>query len=215
MEVTLFSSFLAGLLGSAHCVGMCGGIMGFLTMSLPKRHSWLYLLTYNLGRIGTYTIAGVFAGGLGAYFVDFLPLDNPYRITRWISGVLMIALGIYIGAWGQVFLFLEKMGTVLWKRIEPFGRRWLPVRTLWQAFGLGAIWGWLPCGLVYGTLILSFACAHALRGGMLMFAFGMGTLPMLLTVSVTWKLTRIIQHRLIRKIAGIFIIFLGLLILFR
>ena len=163
----------------------------------------------------TYTIAGVCAGGLGAYFLYLLPLDNPYRISKVISGLLMIALGFYVSNWGPLFFLLEKIGTFLWKKIEPIGRQWLPVKTLWQAFGLGVIWGGLPCGLVYGTLILSFASAHALQGGLLMFAFGLGTLPMLLIVSATWTLTRRFQHHFIRKVAGGTIVVLGLLILFR
>jgi sulfite exporter TauE/SafE len=220
-ELTLLSAFIAGLLGSVHCIGMCGGIVGALTMSLPNnvRQSYFrllsFLLTYNLGRISSYTIVGILAGFLGAQFVQYLPLDNPRMVATWISGFFMIALGLYIGAWWQVLTLLEKTGAHLWHQIEPLGRHFIPVKHPLQALGLGLVWGWLPCGLVYSVLAFSLSSASAWHGGLLMLSFGLGTLPMLLAIGATAQwLTRFAQKKIVRQFAGAIIILFGLFILF-
>ncbi|MCK5522531.1 MAG: sulfite exporter TauE/SafE family protein [Thiomargarita sp.] len=218
-ELTLFSAFIAGLVGSVHCIGMCGGIVGLLTMSLPDnvRQSYLrlipYLLTYNIGRISSYIIAGVLMGFLGSQFSQVLPLENPRIVAMWVSGLFMIALGLYIGAWWQTLTFLEKAGGYLWRKIEPLGRRFLPVKHPLQALGLGLVWGWLPCGLVYAILFFALTSNSAWNGGLLMLAFGLGTLPMLLTMGATTQWITKFAHKLIvRRIAGLIVILFGLMI---
>ncbi len=220
-HLTLFSAFLAGLLGSVHCVGMCGGIMGALTMSLPnnRRQSYWqllpYLLSYNLGRISSYTLAGLFVGFLGAQFVHWLlPLGPPHFVASFISSVFMVVLGLYIGAWWPILVNLEKLGSYLWRKVEPLGRYFLPVKYPLQAFGLGLVWGWLPCGLVYSLLFFALASTNAWYGGLLMLSFGLGTLPMLLIMgtAVQW-LTRFVHQLIIRRIVGAGLIMLGILIL--
>ena len=220
IELTFLSAFMAGLLGSVHCIGMCGGIVGALTMSLPKEvhQSYVrllpYLFSYNIGRIASYTIAGILAGYIGAHFGEMLPMENPGIVAMWVSGLFMIALGLYIGGWWQVLIKLEKVGSHVWRRIEPFGRRFLPVKNPLQALGLGLVWGWLPCGLVYSILAFSLTSGSALNGGLLMLAFGLGTLPMLFAIGVTAQwLTKFAQKLLVRRIAGAMVILFGLFIL--
>ena len=219
-ELTLLSAFLAGLLGSGHCIGMCGGIVGMLTMNLSAdvRQSFLrlipYLLNYNLGRISSYTIAGILAGFLGEHFTSWLPVENPRAVAMWVAGFFMIALGLYIGGWWQFLTYFEKIGSLLWRKIEPFGRRFLPVKYPLQALGLGLIWGWLPCGLVYGILFFALTSGSAWNGGLLMFSFGLGTLPILITMGATAQwLTRFAQKIIVRRIAGTMMILFGLMIL--
>jgi sulfite exporter TauE/SafE len=221
IELTFLSAFLAGLLGSVHCIGMCGGIVGALTMSLPKEvhQNYIrllpYLFSYNLGRIASYTIAGILAGYIGANFAEVLPMDNPRVVAMWVSGLFMIALGLYIGAWWQILIKLEKVGSHIWRKIEPLGRRFLPVKNPLHALGLGLVWGWLPCGLVYSILAFSLTSGSAWYGGLLMLAFGMGTLPMLFAIGVTAQwLTKFAQKILVRRIAGTIVILFGLFILF-
>lgn len=219
-EFTLISAFLAGLLGSVHCIGMCGGIVGALTMTLPphiRRSYWLllpYLITYNLGRLSSYTLAGLFMGFLGAQFAQHLPLDNPRMVSMWVSGIFMVALGLYIGAWWQALTIFERSGAHLWRKIEPFGRRFLPVHHPLQALGLGLVWGWLPCGLVYSILAFALAAAQPSYGGLLMLTFGLGTLPMLLAMGATAQwLTRFARQLVVRRFAGALVIVFGLWIL--
>jgi sulfite exporter TauE/SafE len=220
-ELILLSAFVAGLVGSVHCIGMCGGIVGLLTMSLPDkvRQSYLrltpYLLIYNVGRISSYIVAGGLAGFLGEQFSQWLPLENPRIVAMWVSGLFMIALGLYIGAWWQALTLFEKAGNHIWRKIEPLGRRFLPVKHPLQALGLGLVWGWLPCGLVYSILFLALASNSTWHGGFLMLAFGLGTLPMLLTMGATAQwLTRFAHKLIVRRIAGAVVILFGLMILF-
>lgn len=220
-EFTLITAFLAGLAGSIHCVGMCGGIVGALTMGLPEsvRGKYLrllpYLLTYNVGRIFSYMLAGGLMGFLGAQFSNLLPMNNPHVISAWISGTFMIALGLYIGSWWQALTILEKSGAHLWKKIEPIGRRFIPVKNPTQALGLGVIWGWLPCGLVYSILPLALASADPLQGSALLLAFGVGTLPMLFMLGATAQIfTQFTRKLIVRRVAGACILVFGVFMLF-
>ncbi|MEZ5673132.1 MAG: sulfite exporter TauE/SafE family protein [Thiotrichaceae bacterium] len=220
-ELTVLSAFLVGLFGSVHCVGMCGGIVGSLTMGLSEtvRQSWVrlvpYLLMYNLGRILSYMLVGLLAGFLGQQLAHLLPLDNPRMVAMWVSSIFMIILGLYIGGWWRILTMLEKVGSQLWKYIEPWGRRFLPVKTPIHALGLGIIWGWLPCGLVYSVVAFAVTTGDALQGSTLMLAFGIGTLPMMLTLGATanW-LVRITRHSVVQQIIGALLIVFGLFIVF-
>ena len=213
---TLTTAFLVGLFGSVHCIGMCGGIVGALTMGLPAavRSTWTgmfpYLVLYNGGRIISYMVAGTLAGLLSAQMAR-LGWQANYPLGTMIAGFFMVALGVYIAGWSQALLVFERWGGRLWKRIEPFGRRFLPIDNPWQAFGLGLIWGWLPCGMVYAALAWSLTSADPVRGGALMLAFGLGTLPMLLAMgSAARGLTWVAQQSPIRQLAGVIIIGFGI-----
>jgi sulfite exporter TauE/SafE len=218
-ELTLAAAFMIGLLGSTHCIGMCGGIVGALTMGLPKstRQSALkllpYLLTYNVGRLLSYSLAGLIIGLLSSTMSDFFQIGR-FPIGGLVGGLFMVALGIYIGGWLQTMTWLERLGGYFWRLIEPIGRRFMPVSSPVQALGLGFIWGWLPCGLVYSTLALAATSANAVNSAMLMLAFGVGTLPVLLVMgSFADKLQRFTRNRWIRYIAGALLIAFGAMIL--
>jgi uncharacterized protein len=218
-ELSLAAAFMIGLLGSTHCIGMCGGIVGALTMGLSEttRQSPLkllpYLLTYNIGRLFSYSLAGLIIGLLSSSMSDFFQIGR-FPIGGIVGGLFMVALGIYIGGWLQTMAPLERLGGHFWRLIEPIGRRFMPVKSPVQALGLGFIWGWLPCGLVYSTLALAATSANAVNSAMLMLAFGAGTLPMLLVMgSFADKLQRLTRNRWIRYLAGILLIAFGAMIL--
>ncbi len=220
-ELTLVAAFMIGVLGSTHCIGMCGGIVGSLTMGLPesKRQSVLkllpYLLTYNAGRLFSYSLAGLLVGFMSSSLGKFFQIGS-FPIGGLVGGLFMIALGIYIGGWLQTMAPLEKLGGILWRKIEPYGRRFIPVKTLGQALGMGLLWGWLPCGLVYSTLALSATSGNAIDSAMLMLAFGLGTLPMLLVMGgLAEKLQRFTRNKWTRYIAGILLIAFGAMILMK
>lgn len=167
-------------------MGMCGGIVSALTFSLPaaKRQQLTnlmpMLLAYNTGRISGYMLAGALAGGVGGAILTLGGLEQLRHLLQWISALFMIALGLYLaGIWTGVAK-VENAGRVLWKHIEPLGRRFMPVNSPVKALPLGFIWGWLPCGLVYSVLIWSLSAGSATKGALLMLAFGLGTLPSLL-----------------------------------
>ncbi|MCP4407510.1 MAG: sulfite exporter TauE/SafE family protein [Gammaproteobacteria bacterium] len=216
-QITALAAFLVGLLGSVHCIGMCGGIVGALTLGLPPatRNSaaamLAYLLAYNIGRISSYAVAGMILGSLGQQFYALGDIGITGWISQWLSGLFMIALGIYLIGWTKVLAPLERAGTHLWRKIEPLGKRFLPIKSVGQALGLGLVWGWLPCGMVYSVLVWAMMAGDALRGTQIMVAFGLGTLPMLLLMggAARW-LGSLVRKNWIRRTAGILIITFGL-----
>lgn len=216
-ELPLITAFVMGVLGSAHCIGMCGGIASVLTMSLPEpvRKSPLrmlpYLLMYNGGRIASYAVAGSALGLLGAASSTLFPSHTARFVGLVISASFLIALGLYLGGWWRILSVLERFGARLWRHLEPLGRRFLPAKTPVHALGLGLVWGWLPCGLVYAALAWSLMGGSALGGGMLMLAFGLGTLPMLLTIGTASRWFAALTARLaVRRTAGALIIGFGI-----
>ncbi|MCX7627870.1 MAG: sulfite exporter TauE/SafE family protein [Methylophilaceae bacterium] len=210
-ELTLISAFLVGLLGGGHCVGMCGGIVGAVSMTLPgaRPHSG-YLLAYNAGRIASYTLAGLVAGLVGSaglFLRGVLPVE---KVLYLLANLMLVALGLYLAGWWQGVLVLEKAGGVLWQRLQPLSKRLLPLRSLAQAFALGTLWGWLPCGLVYSVLVAALATGSAARGGLLMLAFGLGTLPTLLAMGLAAvHLKSILQKAWVRRISGVLVLGFG------
>jgi hypothetical protein len=211
--LSLTSAFLIGLLGSAHCMGMCGGIMNALSFALPPekrgiRQAALILLLYNLGRIFSYCLAGAFLGAIGFWLLSTGKQAGP--ALRLFAGFMMIAMGLYLAGWWRGLAHLEKTGGYLWKYIQPFGNRLIPVTTPWQALLLGALWGWLPCGLVYSTLTLSVSAANWQYSTLIMLCFGLGTMPvMLLTGAFAHQVKAWIQKRSVRNLAALLVIGFG------
>ncbi|MDH3985484.1 MAG: sulfite exporter TauE/SafE family protein [Gammaproteobacteria bacterium] len=215
----LLAAFLVGLLGGTHCFGMCGGIVGALSSGLSlqlQTSRWRLVaaqLAYNGGRISSYVFAGVLLGLFGQQLGEAGLLQG-FPLGRIIGGVVMILFGIYLAGWWQSLLWLEKAGAHLWKYIEPFGRRYIPVRSAAQAFLLGLVWGWLPCGMVYAVLAMALASGSGAEGGLLMLAFGLGTLPALLSIGLAYNtLNRFIRDPRIRLLAGVMVIVMGILML--
>ncbi len=215
MELTFSTAFLIGLLGSTHCIGMCGGIVGTLNVSVPQSHGpsrlsrIAYHFTYNAGRIASYAIAGALAGLIGSQATRFFA-DSALPIGTVIAGLFMIALGLYLTGWWRGIEAIDKAGQRLWRVVEPMGRRFMPPKTAMHVFGLGLVWGWLPCGLVYSALVLATVSASPVQGVFLMLGFGLGTLPMLLVMgNVAGQLRTIMQHSIVRGITGAVIILFG------
>ena len=214
-EFTYISAFAAGLLGGVHCIGMCGGIvgaLGFATVQQQKSlNFYAILLSYNAARISSYVLAGSLMGGISALAVYWLDIRLLQISMQWFAAVLMIVLGLYLAGWTSVLVHIEKAGAGLWRILEPQARRFLPVRTIPQAFVLGLLWGWLPCGLVYSVLLWSVASANAVDGALLMLCFGLGTLPNLLAMGVfAQRLSGLVRNLRVRQLAGVMVMGFGL-----
>ena len=204
--LSVVTAFVLGLLGSAHCMGMCGGIAA--TIGLRQHQKRIgHLLGYNFGRVISYSIAGALVGSLG-----FLLKGEILGLAlRTFAGLLLIAMGLYIAKWWQGLLQVEKLGGYAWRFIQPFAARLLPVESAKQAITLGFFWGWLPCGLVYSTLLWSATAQSASQSALLMLAFGVGTLPaMLLTGILAQQAQSLLANQYVRSISGLMVIVFGI-----
>jgi sulfite exporter TauE/SafE len=211
--VTLSSAFLLGFFSTLHCIGMCGGIIGALSLSLPvhirnhKAKLFSFVLAYNLGRIISYSAAGLVAGAVGTGVLQSAGFDQGHAILRLIGIAMMVAVGLYLTGWLPQLAIIEKIGIPIWKTLEPIGRKLVPVASLPKALAYGLIWGWLPCGLVYFVLIWALTAGDAIHGALTMLAFGLGTLPTLITAGfMTSWITRFSHSSGARQVIGLLII---------
>ena len=218
-DVSLLSAFLVGLLGGVHCVGMCGGIVTALSLGLSpddRAIRWRYQLFYNAGRIFSYSVAGALFGGIGWLASHWSGIHQIQLGLQLIAALFMLALGLYLGGWWNGLTQIERLGGVVWKRIEPLGRRFLPVRNSRQALLLGSLWGWLPCGLVYSVLVWAISAGSPARGAALLLSFGLGTLPNLLLMGAAAdRLAARVRDVRIRRLAGLLVCGFGLFALYR
>lgn len=215
LTTSLVTAFLLGLFSSAHCIAMCGSVIGALTLTLPAhireqpRKMLPYVLNYNVGRILSYAIAGGIVGLLAS------PLSqiNGLPFLRYLSALVMIGMGLYLAGWFPKFAHAEKIGAPIWRKLQPIGQKFLPVRNLKQAFLLGAVWGWLPCGLVYAGLAVAATTGDVLYAASVMLAFGLGTLPAVMGAGMfAGMLASLARNQLFRKLAGFTIILMALLV---
>lgn len=227
--LSLMSAFLLGLFGGAHCASMCGGIVtvlgarhriipihaasasGATLAALPAVPSRLQPLAYNLGRISSYSLAGAIAGTVGstAWLAQhLLPVQQLAFIT---ANLVMIVLGLALVLGAGRLAPLERIGTRVWKRLAPTAARLLRTPGNGGALAAGFVWGWLPCGMVYGVLVAALVSGSAAQGALLLLAFGLGTLPNLLMLD--WLVKRgagLLGQQRLRLFAGVLVIAFGL-----
>jgi len=210
IDISLMGATLLGLFGGLHCVGMCGGISASLAGALPERGRLWAQFGYNLGRISSYAVAGALAGGFG---LSVLALLGPVGATalRVLAGLFLVAAGLYLSGWWMGMLRVEQAGARAWRHIAPFARRLGSLDRPWKLVALGAIWGWIPCGLVYAALAGAVATGGALEGARWMACFGLGTLPiMLASGALSHELMRFVRGAHVRWAAGVMLIGFGL-----
>ncbi len=174
-----------------------------------------YIFSYNLGRITSYSTAGFLVGFIQAIIILPFGLEHGYRILQLFSAVVMACAGLYLAGWFPRFAYIEKVGGKLWKLIEPFGRKLIPVSSRTQAYLFGMVWGWLPCGLVYAALALAATTGDPYRASLTMLAFGLGTLPSVLGIGImTNLLTKLSQMQRFKQITGSLLILIAIFALF-
>jgi len=207
-EFTLASAFILGLMGAPHCAGMCGGIVGALTLGCQpgidgRKPVIVYMIMYNSGRIFSYTVAGLLVASVSHFATNLVSLNHAQTILKVVAIIFMLLLGLYLGGWWPVLSRLEKAGGWIWRFLEPLGRRFIPIRSMPTALIAGMVWGWLPCGLVYTALIYSASAGSAYKGGLLMLFFGLGTLPVMLGMGMAgMSLQKWLQQPRTRQMAG-------------
>lgn len=209
LSLPFAAAILIGWLGGVHCLGMCGGIVSALSMSVPEQRRPRLLLAYNLGRCLTYITLGALAGLVGYAGVSVIGVAP--RLLFALANAMLIGMGLYLMGWPLVVRPLEQGGQHVWRFIEPLTRRFFPVTTPMRALVVGLAWGFLPCGLVYSALATAIAGANPVAGALWMASFGLGTLPNLLLAG--WMgaglLNRLRQSSL-RLLAGLLVAAWGL-----
>lgn len=229
---------MIGLLGTVHCIGMCGGIVGALSMAGAPRRSFpvpvvtvaaapapsmsivldntLRVLAYNTGRIGSYMLAGAIAGGMASGARAMADVAALQIAGYWLANLMLVALGLTLmGAWHGLAK-LEQAGNVVWRRVQPVIKPLLPMDTTPKALALGALWGWVPCGMVYSVLLAAMLTGSPWSGAAVMLAFGLGTLPALLTMGMAGtRLSAWTRKRRVRIAAGVIVLMFGVLGLVR
>lgn len=207
--LTLLAGLTMGLLGGAHCVGMCGGIIGALTMAVDKTDThrrWILLTLYNVGRVISYVAIAIFF----YWLIDSIENYFALNFMRYLAGLLLIAMGLYIGNWWRGLVYLEKVGSVLWRFIQPLSQSLVPVKKKRQALLLGMVWGWLPCGLIYSALAYSSTADSVVESALIMFSFALGTLPaVLLSGLVADRVMVLLKHKVTRTLMGVIMIMFG------
>ncbi|MFJ4442692.1 sulfite exporter TauE/SafE family protein [Pseudomonas sp. NPDC089422] len=206
----LGSALVLGLLGGGHCLGMCGGLMGALTLAIPpeqRGRRLRLLMAYNLGRILSYACAGLLLG-LAGWALASSPAAMALRV---VAALLLIAMGLYLAGWWGGLTRIEALGRGLWRHIQPVASRLMPVSSVPRALLLGALWGWLPCGLVYSTLLWAASQGNAGYSAALMLAFGLGTWPILLATGLAAeRVNAVLRRRSVRMAGGVLVILFGI-----
>lgn len=225
--ISLLPVFLVGLFGSVHCAGMCGGIVSAFSMAAPAPARRPFpvavatrggpaassrVLSYNAGRIASYMLAGAIAGGVANGARTLGGLGALQSGGYWLANLMLVALGLHLmDAW-RGLAHVEALGNGLWRRLKPLTARLQPLDGPAKLFGLGALWGWLPCGMVYSVLVTAMLSGSAASGAAVMLAFGLGTLPMLLAMGMAGaRLRAAMQRRAVRITAGMLVLGFGLL----
>lgn len=203
------AAFAAGLLGGVHCAGMCGGIVAGLSAS-ARGPLLARQLQFNGARIASYGVAGAAAGLAGSLLQVAGPILYVQAALFALANVLLVMLGLYVAGWGRAVLRLESAGRLLWRRIEPLGRHLFPIDSAGKALGAGALWGWVPCGLVYSVAALALASGSAAGGAAVMIAFGLGTLPALMAAGLgAQRLASLRRAPWLRRGAGALLVVMG------
>ncbi len=235
------TALTTGFLGSLHCLGMCGGVSGTVALGagapsnagdhvrtlsiripiavMQRAPAVLSMaetnvLAFNAGRIASYMIAGAMAGSIGGAISQNWVLSETTTartILFLFANLMIVATGLYLMGLPQILAPLERAGGRLWRHISPYTKQLLPMNTLPRAALFGMLWGWIPCGMVYAMLLTAMSAGSAVTGMLTMFAFGLGTLPMMIAAGwAVGSVQRFTRNSRIRMVAGAAVVAMGL-----
>lgn len=205
--MTLLTLFVLGFFGGTHCVGMCGGLSSAFALQLPpqmKRSQLILLL--NLGRLGSYVLIGALMGALSQMGSLLQQTHDVQRILLIFANVLLLLMGLYLAGLFAAVSRIDALGKPIWRQLSPLLNRLLPIQSAPASLAVGALWGWLPCGLVYNAALYALGSGSAGQGALYLLAFGLGTLPNLLAMGLfATQLKTLLQQKKVRLGAGLLV----------
>jgi uncharacterized protein len=209
--ISLSAALVSGAVGSVHCLAMCGGLTAALGMRSRSGGDALRdAVLYQCGRLGGYGLAGALFGLLGASLIGALNLPLLAAVARVGAGVLLILAALKVLCGWNLLAFVERLGARYWKALQPVARRALSTSGVTRTLLLGLLWGWLPCGLVYSMLMFAALSGHPGQGAAIMVAFGLGTMPAMLTSGAfAIQLGQWIRQRGTRQLGGVLLLLFG------
>jgi sulfite exporter TauE/SafE len=217
-SVSLLGAFIAGSAGSMHCLAMCGGLSGALGLRTQRlgaspRRTFGHTLSYQVGRVSSYTMAGALVGTLGASLLTAFDLERLATSMRVLAGVVLVAASVGILSAWRPLASLERLGGRLWTHIAPVARS-IPATSTSGSLALGMLWGFLPCGMVYSMLLVATLAGSTAKGAATMLCFGLGTVPAVLAAGLmSARILRLAAGRRLNLVAGSLLLVCGLLTL--
>lgn len=215
----LLTAFLVGLLGSGHCFGMCGGIaagLGSLTVNQGSggqvKHRFMSAFLFNLGRILSYAALGLISATLLGGIGKVLNVPQWSMALRFITALMIFLIGIqFLFNW-QTLAGIERVGAKVWKRVLPVAVKASSLPGGSGRLLLGLCWGLLPCGLVYSVILTASATGSGFSGATVMLAFGLGTMPSMLGMSMAAPtLSAALSDQWTKKLMGAALILLAII----
>ncbi len=219
------SALIIGLWSVGHCLAMCGGLAiaagqtNRQNLNNTGAQRGLELFAWQAGRVLSYVAMGFLVGAFGSFFLSQSSVSLIRDAAFIAANLILIALGLHVAQLWSGVVELERMGQLVWKFISPLATATLVPQTpqrrnrfkqLTNALRAGAIWGWLPCGLVYSMLVTASVSGSATNGALWMLAFGLGTVPALwLTAMASHAAASTLSHPMVRRVAGLLIVAFG------
>ncbi len=206
----LLTALMIGLVGSVHCAGMCGPIVLALPSGGKRNVFLLNRLIYNIGRILTYALLGLFFGLIG----QGLSIAGFQRSVSIISGILIL-LFVFFPGFGIFQIRLDHYTTRFIQTLKNRLRILFKRRTYSSQFAIGILNGFLPCGLVYLAIAGALTGGSIIKGASYMAVFGLGTLPMLMAIAFGGKIITFSLRKKLTTLIPAFMVVLGLLFILR
>jgi len=195
------TALMMGLAGAGHCLVMCGGIASAIGVRSKPYIVWVY----NFGRVASYVLIGALVGAA----IGLISPDGSYTtvVLRWLAALFLLLLGLYFTGWFSGLVYIEKLASPLWRKIQPLAGRLKNNQGVLNTFLAGALWGWLPCGMVYTALSWAAISGTAQGGALTMAFFGLGTLPAMIAAGhFSQFLHNFLKARGVRSAMGILLI---------
>ncbi len=206
-----YTAFILGLLGSFHCIGMCGPIAFVLPLDRSSKSKMIFqTFLYHLGRLLTYSMIGLLFGfiGKGLYLAGF-----QQRLSILMGVIMILTVIIPVKVFNR-FNITKPLYKAIGKIKQQLGI-YLNKKSNKSIFLIGFFNGFLPCGLVYMALIGSIASSNAFSGSFYMFLFGLGTVPMMTLTVFAGNILKVSLRNKIQKAIPVFVVIIGLLFILR